>query len=369
MKTLYNKSIETLLNEGVSKFEGDDGRFYYVYSINFSNGNYYIGKHSTKNFDDGYCGSGVLLNREFLREKNEAIKYIIGFYRNGKELSEAEELYLGNKYKTDEKCLNFVKGGKGGFSELMVSRSIAARKKKGITDETRKKMSDSQKGRKHSKETKDKISNWHKNMFLTEAGDEKKEKIANAQRGRVKSKEEIKKLSESHKKLMQERGRGYWTKEGYDKMIESLANAKPHVWTDDERRKASERSKKWANEHKITHTEEERKKIRAALKGRKTSKEEIEHNRLAHIGLKASDETKKKMSEARSGRKNPRYIDNEIEMYDLEWNLMGVFSDAIEASDYIVRNVNKKANTSEIFIACRTGKTRYGHKWKMKERH
>lgn len=369
MKSFYNKDIKVLFNEGVNKFEGNDGRFYYVYSINFSNGNYYIGKHTTKNFNDGYCGSGVLLNREFLREKNEAIKHIIGFYHNGKELGEAENLAIGEKYKTDEKCLNFVKGGEGGFSELMVLKSIASRKKNGITEETRKKMSESQKGRKHSKETKEKISNWHKNLFSTEEGNEKRKKISNAQTGRIKSSDEIKKISESHKKLLQERGNGYWSSEGYDRMILSLRTAKPHVWTDDEREKARERSKKWANEHKITHTEEERRKISAALKGRKKSKEEIEHNRLAHIGLKASDEAKKKMSEAHSGRKNPRYISNEIEMYDVEWNLIDVFSDAIDAKDFIVKNVNEKAKTEEIFIACRTGKTRYGHKWKMKERH
>ena len=369
MKSIYKKDVTVLLDEGVTKFEGDDGRFYYVYLIKFSNGNYYIGKHTTKRFDDGYCGSGVLLNREFSREKENAIKRICGFYKNEKEVNEAEELLISDKYKTDSKCLNFVKGGQGGFSDFMVRKSANLRKNKTLSEETKRKMSESQKGRKHTDETKEKISKWHKNFFLTEDGKKKKEKIANAQKGRKKNEDEIKRLSLAHKKLMSEKGKNYWTEDGYKKVIESLKKSKKHVWTDEEKEQARERSKNWALSHDMKHSEETKQKISKALKGRKKSKETIEKIRLSHIGTKASDETRMKMSNQRQGRNNSRYISNEIEMYDTEWNFIRIFFDAIDAKDYIVSNVNEKATTNEIFVACRTGKTRYGHKWKMKQRH
>ena len=46
-------------------------------------------------------------------------------------------------------------------------------------------------------------------------------------------------------------------------------------------------------------------------------------------------------------------------------NLIHTFNDGIEALEYVIKNINSKASTSEIFVACRSGKTRYKHKWKM----
>ncbi len=64
------------------------------------------------------------------------------------------------------------------------------------TKETRQKMSQSQKGRKHSEETKKKISESRKGIKFSQ---EHKEKIGNALRGRVVSEETRRRLSESLK--------------------------------------------------------------------------------------------------------------------------------------------------------------------------
>ena len=95
--------------------------------------------------------------------------------------------------------------------------------------------------------------------------------------------------------------------------------------------------------------------------------EHKKHISESKIGKKASEETKKKFSEMRSGRKNSNYCSNKIEMYDLNWVFIREFIDCIDACEYIKKNVNEKATTKEIFVACRTGKTRYNYKWKKVE--
>ena len=55
-------------------------------------------------------------------------------------------------------------------------------------------------------------------------------------------------------------------------------------------------------------------------------------------------------------------------MYDENWVLQETFVDGISACEFIKEAINPKANTREIFVACRTGKTRYKHKWKFYEK-
>lgn len=81
-------------------------------------------------------------------------------------------------------------------------------------------------------------------------------------------------------------------------------------------------------------------------------------------GKKATEETKLKFSEQRRGRKNSNYSNDIIKMYDFEYNFLMEFKDCIEACEYVRNNINQKVRTSDIFAACKNGKTRYGYKWK-----
>ena len=95
------------------------------------------------------------------------------------------------------------------------------------------------------------------------------------------------------------------------------------------------------------------------------TKEHKKHLSDSRLGKKASLETKEKMSKMRKGRGNSRYIPNKIDMLDLNGNTIKHFNDCIEAVEFIKENINPKANSSEIFIACRTNRIRYNYKWKM----
>ncbi len=97
------------------------------------------------------------------------------------------------------------------------------------------------------------------------------------------------------------------------------------------------------------------------------TEEHKKHLSESKRGKKATLETREKMSKMRSGRGNPRYIPNDIEMLDLDGNIIKHFNDCIEAVEFLKNNVNPKANGREIFVACRTGKIRYNYKWKMIE--
>ena len=95
------------------KFICEDNRYRYIYKITIKSTNqYYIGKHSTLNFDDGYMGSGVgILEYYNQNGYDDVIKEIIMFAHTDKELLEYERIQVGDKWKTDPLCLNRVPGG------------------------------------------------------------------------------------------------------------------------------------------------------------------------------------------------------------------------------------------------------------------
>jgi hypothetical protein len=145
---------------------------------------YYVGMHSTNNLDDGYMGSGKRLRYSIRKygEENHT-KEILEFFETRELLVEAEKKIITEDMIDDERCMNLVKGGGGFTSEYArecVKKSIAKQK---ILRETnpdwvehkRKTQSNAVKmqydtgvrekgvfydwtGRKHSPETKEKMS-------------------------------------------------------------------------------------------------------------------------------------------------------------------------------------------------------------------
>lgn len=201
MKTnaIYNKNLKNTINCCIKK--GINDRFYYVYKIIFPNGNYYIGLHRTKNLNDGYSGSGVLLHREFSRcNIDEVVKEILIFCDNEKEVLEEERKIIGKLYLTDLKCLNLVEGGSLGFNKKIAEKSATVRKGKKRTKESIEKQRSSCTGKKHEEKTRIKQSEWHKSFWKTEESNKKRETLKKMMKERVRSEEERKKISESRKK-------------------------------------------------------------------------------------------------------------------------------------------------------------------------
>jgi hypothetical protein len=109
---------------------------HFVYRITFPDtGEYYYGKHSSsQEGDDGYRGSGHLLEQR----KQTGIPYIfeiVSWYSSSEEALEAEKNIIGDLWQTDDRCLNLVPGGKGGWEGRVNWKGIPK------SDEQREKMS------------------------------------------------------------------------------------------------------------------------------------------------------------------------------------------------------------------------------------
>ena len=106
----YFKTNQTLC---CIPFVGDDGNFHYVYKmINKSNGKYYVGIHSTKQLDDGYCGSGTNITKAINDEgPGIFVKLILSFHKTPRDLEDAEAALITEKEINDPLCYNINCGG------------------------------------------------------------------------------------------------------------------------------------------------------------------------------------------------------------------------------------------------------------------
>jgi len=247
-------------------------KFNYCYIItDLRNNKQYVGDRSC-NCDpkkDKYSGSGVLLNKEKRKYPKENFnKEILEFFETKKEAFNAQEKYI-NLYKTHV--------SQGGYN---ISLKGGCGVKECHSEETKRKISNSEKGRIQSEETKRKISISMKN--LPPRSKEWSDKISKANKGKGKphhSEETKKKISKSLTGYKQ----GPRSKEWSDK-ISKANKGKQH--TEETKRKLSE-----ANKGK-QHTEETKKKMSEAKKGKSSWNK----------GKTVSEETKKKMSEAKKGK-------------------------------------------------------------------
>ena len=92
-------------------------KHYLVYkTTNLVNGKVYIGKHETDNLDDGYLGSGILIQRAIEKYGKENFKREILFECSTREEMNAKEAELVNEefLKRDD-IYNLKQGGEGGF--------------------------------------------------------------------------------------------------------------------------------------------------------------------------------------------------------------------------------------------------------------
>jgi hypothetical protein len=137
--------------------------FYYTYKIILLKGSlaghYYLGQHSTNRLDDNYTGSGRIIRDYFKKygkiEHQTYIKETIAFYNSQEELNNAEYVLIGDKYNTDDMCINLRAGGN----------------QQGVSEITRKKMS--QWERPHwtlNEEQKQHISEGHKGITTWNKG-------------------------------------------------------------------------------------------------------------------------------------------------------------------------------------------------------
>lgn len=165
---------------------------YYIYRItNKVNGKTYIGQHKYKDLNDGYMGSGILLAKAKKKYGIENFtKEILEFDISTKELAnDFEQMYILFERAKGKAEYNIANGGQGAFGVKP-------------SEETRRRISEANKGKKLSEETKRKMSEAKKGMEMQPLTEEHKRKISEAMKGKKKSlfsEEHKRKLSEAHK--------------------------------------------------------------------------------------------------------------------------------------------------------------------------
>lgn len=88
--------------------------YHYTYTIiDEDTVQYYHGKHSTNDLNDGYMGSGSWIKS--IQDKENIVKLINEFYESSDAAYKAEAELIGDLWKTDELCMNRMKGGKVSF--------------------------------------------------------------------------------------------------------------------------------------------------------------------------------------------------------------------------------------------------------------
>lgn len=233
---------------------------YTVYkTINNLDGMFYIGVHKTKNPNDMYFGSGLWLKRAIRKYgKKNFTKNILFIFTNPEEAYLKEIELLTQELINSQSCYNMREGGHGGWTECSREQSSKRLKElwndpvwklreierrkisstnsfndpeydhpfkknkteewrqearirnlgKQLSEETRKKISDSLKGRpskgyKHSEETKEKmrLTRQKKKVNGYKHSEKTKEKMKLKRLGVKKSEEHKAKISEANKKF------------------------------------------------------------------------------------------------------------------------------------------------------------------------
>ena len=92
---------------------GYDGNYHYLYLSERDDGKIYIGKHSTKNLNDGYVGSGIEVV-ESINNGHTFKKTVLEYFKNSNAAFEEERKVVNNRM-LNESCdyvLNHSIGGK-----------------------------------------------------------------------------------------------------------------------------------------------------------------------------------------------------------------------------------------------------------------
>lgn len=138
---------------------------YTIYQIrNKINGKIYIGKHQTENIDDGYFGSGVALRKAIQKHgKENFVKEILFVFDSEDEMNAKERELITEEFVSRKDTYNLGVGGEGGPHFKGKVHTEEARKKMGrpnktLSGEARQKISESNRRRVVSEETRRKLS-------------------------------------------------------------------------------------------------------------------------------------------------------------------------------------------------------------------
>jgi hypothetical protein len=140
-------------------------KYHFIYkTTNLLSGKYYYGMHSTDDLDDGYLGSGRRIRYSINKYGIENHKReIVEFCKNRKELTKKEKEIVNLNEIAKEECMNLIVGGIGRPYGFVVNdegrkNMSEAHKKKPINWNAIKKMHEKWDGSHHTEESRKKIS-------------------------------------------------------------------------------------------------------------------------------------------------------------------------------------------------------------------
>lgn len=160
--------------------------FYGIYKVtNKVNGKMYIGQHITDDLDDGYMGSGAIMKKALKKYVEDAFtKEWLEFAENAEDLNYLERMYVDEEWLSRTDTYNLVLGGSSHPQPTSIRKRISTTLKgHAVSEEARKKMSEARKGRKLSNETKAKMSAAHKSRKHGPMSEETKRKLRMANLG------------------------------------------------------------------------------------------------------------------------------------------------------------------------------------------
>lgn len=150
-------------------------KHYLIYQIqNKLNGMIYIGQHQTENVDDGYMGSGLRIRRAIEKYGRENFDKTILFECKSEEEMNAKEAEIVNEdFIARDDVYNIELGGIGGWTHLSFKSKSQASKTRwqNMSEEQRQhatiKWKQSTKGRQHTQEEKQKMSESLKKLYAS----------------------------------------------------------------------------------------------------------------------------------------------------------------------------------------------------------
>ena len=145
---------------------------HYVYkTTNLVNGKFYIGvKTNSRHYDDGYFGSGFLLNKAIKKYGYKNFqKEVLWHFGTAEECFKKESEIVTEEFVKSDNTYNIALGGKGGDLGPLANQK-KSQKLKGhkVSDETKQKISKANKGNKvrlgasHTEESRKKISEYRR---------------------------------------------------------------------------------------------------------------------------------------------------------------------------------------------------------------
>ena len=308
----------------------------YIYLIiDLTNWKKYVGQHHyhLEKLDSNYHGSGVLWTKVLKKRPKELIKeeYIKTCYSE-EEMNSDEQYYIEVFDTLYPNGYNLTEGGDGGVRcdetrrKMSISRKGKPSPNKGVpmSEEQKKKLSESHKGKLHSEETKKKMSISRKGR-------------TSPNKGKTMSEETKKKISESLKGRTPSNKGTHISEETRRKISNSLkgrtAPNKGKTMSEETKKKISETQKG------IQHSEETKKKISESLKGKPKS-----------------EEHKKKLSESIKGKPNEK-LSKKVLQLSLSGDLIREWPSAAECG--------RNGFSSSAVSRCCNGKLPHykGFKW------